>query len=114
MTPKLKRLQDAVSAKRHDGRIAEIRKHFTAYRLEYELSWWERFKRFFKPHFEITELPPYDHIRMLLLETPEDKKVELVNNLIGDGEHHFLLNHLTPETIEKIRQVGEDKMWGER
>ena len=120
MTPKLKKLKETVFLpdgeirKRYDGQLDEIREAFSAYRLEYELSWWKRFKKLFEPHFEVTELPPYQHIKMLLLETPEDKKVELINKLIGDGEHHFLLNNLTPETIEKIIEIGEDKMWGEK
>ena len=114
MTPKLKKLQTAVNAKRHEDQLPNCRELLAEYLDELSRSWWERFKRFFKPHFEVSELPPYQHIKMLLLQTPEDKKVELINKLVDDGEHHFLLNYLTAETIEKIIEIGEDKMWGER
>ncbi len=114
MNQKLKRLQDVLFEGRHLYQLRDSRKALSAYLEDVEKSLWQRFKRWIKPHVEITEMPPYQHIKMLLLETPEDKKVELINKLVENGNDYYLINHLTTGTMEKIRQIGEDKMWGER
>jgi len=43
----LKKLKEAIEAKRFDGRIEEIRKAFKAYKESFGLSRWQRFKRWF-------------------------------------------------------------------
>ncbi len=125
MNQKLKRLHDVLFEGRHLYQLRDSRKALSAYLEDVEKSWWQRIKRWWVvwfrgvsfdelPHSEVAELPPYQHIKMLLLETPEDKKVELINKLVEDGNDYYLINYLTTGTMEKIRQIGEDKMWEER
>ena len=95
---------------RYDGQLRDAREAVLALKEAVDRSWWERFKAFFKPHFKVDELPPFQRIRILLLETPEDKQAELINYIVQSISLHFLNQHIDKETffiMEGVREFQE-------
>jgi hypothetical protein len=109
MKQTLRKLEKDAKEYRYDGQLDDIRELIAEYRDEQSKSLWQRIKRWFKPHVELKEVDSYSQIKLLLLSTPENKQVDLVNDIVRTVPMHFLHHYIEVETCDLIQDVIENQ-----